>query len=375
LNTLIKETADQPYLRPHQLFLTGDQIYADDVAGHLLLALTQASDLLLGWQEMLPLPQIKFLPGTTIPFPPGTGLGGPRTANKAPPYARTAYSEAIGLTSDASSCHLFSLGEYICMYLFVWSDVLWDVKMLPPLPAVEAAAEADPLVNRFALGRYLERDSTSLMGFRDRLPDVRKALANIPTYMMMDDHDVTDDFNMEREFFEKVYAKDNPMGLRVIQNGLTAYALCQHWGNVPESFAKDSGKAGEKLLRALDGITDTAKFEARSRDQADGSAGIMRLVGVHDLDAMRAFSATAKNRSKGVAVFHDAVSLTYDYTIEGPMHQVIVTDSRTWRLMPDGRVTPELLPKDQIERQITNATPATVVPGSNNASSRSMRPG
>ncbi len=360
LSELIDETVSHPDLRPHQLLLTGDQIYADDVAGQLLMAITAASDLLLGWQELLPLPPIKFEPATRFPLPPGVTLGGPRPGNKSPPYTRTIYSEAIGLTSDASSCHLFSLGEYICMYLFVWSDVLWDIKSMPPLPVVEAAAKADPFVNRFALGRFLEEDNRSLIGFREELSDVRCALANIPTYMMMDDHDVTDDFNMEREFFQKVYAKDNPMGLRVIQNGLTAYALCQHWGNVPEAFATGSGKPGEKLLLALDGLTDKT-IDARSRDQADGSPGIMRLVGVHDLDAMRAFSATAPNRSKGLAVFHDANSLTYNYTIEGPMHQVIVTDSRTWRLMPDGKVTPELLPKDQIERQITNITPKTVL--------------
>jgi hypothetical protein len=40
--------------RPHQLFLTGDQIYADEVADVLLVALTDAGDTLLGWKEELP---------------------------------------------------------------------------------------------------------------------------------------------------------------------------------------------------------------------------------------------------------------------------------------------------------------------------------
>jgi len=37
--------------RPHQLFLTGDQIYADDVAPVLLCMIKDASQVLLGWEE------------------------------------------------------------------------------------------------------------------------------------------------------------------------------------------------------------------------------------------------------------------------------------------------------------------------------------
>jgi hypothetical protein len=54
LDDLILQVPTDANLRPHQLVMGGDQIYADDVAGHLLMALTAASDLLLGWQETLP---------------------------------------------------------------------------------------------------------------------------------------------------------------------------------------------------------------------------------------------------------------------------------------------------------------------------------
>ena len=40
--------------RPHQLFLTGDQIYADDAADALLFMLTDAANNLLKWDELLP---------------------------------------------------------------------------------------------------------------------------------------------------------------------------------------------------------------------------------------------------------------------------------------------------------------------------------
>ena len=37
------------------------------------------------------------------------------------------------------------------------------------------------------------------------LPRVRRALANIATYMILDDHEITDDFNLQRRFTDRVY--------------------------------------------------------------------------------------------------------------------------------------------------------------------------
>ncbi len=54
VDSLIAQTAQTPLQRPHQLLLTGDQIYADDVAASLLLLLTDAATVLLGWDEVLP---------------------------------------------------------------------------------------------------------------------------------------------------------------------------------------------------------------------------------------------------------------------------------------------------------------------------------
>lgn len=55
LDNSIEQFAGVANSRPHQLFLTGDQIYGDDVADPLLWALTDAGDTLLGWEENLPL--------------------------------------------------------------------------------------------------------------------------------------------------------------------------------------------------------------------------------------------------------------------------------------------------------------------------------
>src|SRR5262249_5753611 len=107
-------------------------------------------------------------------------------------------------------------------------------------------------------------DTKDVLVHLKTLPRVRRALANIPTYMIFDDHDVTDDWNMSLDFVNRVYS--DSLGRRIVQNALVAYALCQHWGNVPEQFQNDaSGKpaAGRQLLNLLDNKT-SRDYDANS---------------------------------------------------------------------------------------------------------------
>src|SRR5206468_3967538 len=80
----------------------------------------------------------------------------------------------------------------------------------------------------------IETNNKSVSEFFQSLYKVRRALANVPTYTIFDDHEITDDWNMTPTFCHDVYG--NELGKRVVQNGLLAYALCQHWGNKPEDF-------------------------------------------------------------------------------------------------------------------------------------------
>src|SRR5262249_43822861 len=60
------------------------------------------------------------------------------------------------------------------------------------------------------------------------------------------------------------------------------------------------------------------------------------------------------------AVFHDPGSLSFNYTIEGPGHQIIVTDTRTHRSFPrPGLPAPDLLPLQQFVQQIQQIKPET----------------
>jgi hypothetical protein len=217
--------------------------------------------------------------------------------------------------------------------------VLWTAALIPSRQEVILNVRANMGVSTLPAGVLPPKDPIpgdirDLTEFRRTLPDVRRALANIPIYTIMDDHEITDDWNMTLEICKGVYG--TPLGVRMVQNGLVAYALCQHWGNAPEQF-EDTGASppGLSLLRALDG-GDAAQYENNSPSHC-------KRVGVHDATAIAAQKA----------VFHEPNSLVYNYTVVGPSHQVIVTDTRTWRSFPFAEDEGgELLPASQMAAQI-----------------------
>ena len=97
------------------LIMTGDQIYADDVADSLLYMIMDASRTLLCRDELMP---------------------DGRKVAEIHPGTRTAIVREIGVTSGMNGhlariprSHMLSLGEYLVMYLFIWADVLWDVEL------------------------------------------------------------------------------------------------------------------------------------------------------------------------------------------------------------------------------------------------------
>jgi len=341
LDGLIAQGASNPSARPHQLMLTGDQIYADDVGYAMSMMLSDAGEALLGWSEEV---SVKFMnqPARTI-----------RVADLSLAGREIGLMFDAGFTSVDLVCQLIGLGEYFAMYLFVWSDALWPSPAadLPTYDQIVARFRATEQLGDPGFGRRIdqldrvdiEKQTARTLDFRNTVPQVRRALANIPGYMIFDDHEITDDWNMTRLICQTMYNSD--LGLRVVQNGLTAYALCQHWGNVPDQF--DTRRAplppGAKLQLALDGINATT--------HASAGPTLRHLLGVHE----HAVLATRRPYS----VFHDADALNYHYTVEGPGHQIIVTDTRTWRSFSGGAHDGgELLPAAEIQKQIVN-TPAT----------------
>jgi hypothetical protein len=284
--------------RPHQLFLTGDQVYGDDVADAMLEMVTEAGKTLLGWEEIVPL---------TAKHP-----------SEIKPGARQEVAEMGKLTSTEAKSHLMGLGEYYAIYLFAWADTIWP-------PATPQTGSQD------------ERDGLAL--FKAGLPAVRRALANVPTYMIFDDHEVTDDWFLNRRWCvqgvpsaKKGGAAAHPLARRIIQNALLAYALFQAWGNTPDQFAVQGagGAAGRALLQAA---TDWSRADGKSGPGKDALAEIEKRTGLAP-----ALSPTDD------ALVKPAGALAWHYTVVLPgwPYEVIVLDSRTMRGYDHGR--PSLAP-------------------------------
>ena len=83
-----------------------------------------------------------------------------------------------------------------------------------------------------------------LTTFRDGLTKVRRVLANVATYMIFDDHEVTDDWNLSQLWRDRVFTSD--LGRTILRNGLLGYFLCQGWGNTPELFEADVRPPGRR---------------------------------------------------------------------------------------------------------------------------------
>lgn len=323
LDVLLNEARRDGTPRPQQLFCTGDQIYADDVARPLLFALMDAgAALFAGNQE--------------------EALSGVNAASRALAPGRRAkvVREVARLTTSTPANHLLTFAEYAAMYLFAWSDALWP----SALPAVDDLWGAYPATRpRAGADREREADEHArqcahLAAFRASLPRVRRALANIATYLICDDHDVTDDWLLDGAWCEHVLG--SPLGRQVLRNALAAYALFQGWGNDPVQFAAPHGAT---FLAAVDAW----------RGEAEGA---------HAAAITEALGLPARFNGTG-ELPRSPHALRWHYTIAGPRHRVVVLDTRTHRQYDHPGDVPGLLSPTAMRAQLADAAPATPASG------------
>ncbi len=71
----------------------------------------------------------------------------------------------------------------------------------------------------------------------NNLPKVRRALANIATYMIFDDHEITDDWNISFRWVREI--RKSRFATSILRNGLASYTIFQAWGNDPSAFLKE----------------------------------------------------------------------------------------------------------------------------------------
>lgn len=327
LDSLIEEAADQPRQRPHLLFLTGDQIYGDDVADPMLWVATRLGNALLGWQEQLP-------------------LGPPDDVNYCTPEQLPAGGRAEIATQTAgftaglrhkrakTTSHLFSLGEYYASYLLAWSPVCWP----ETIPAgCEMGRDRKTI-------RQWDREARDMRQFVHTLWKVRRALANIPVYTIFDDHDVSDDWNLNQAWCLRVLGR--PLGRRVVQNALLAYAAFQGWGNTPEQF--ESGKPGAALLAAA------ADWSTSQGTDASAGEAIARYLGLPSTDPSTHLPRFVQDGPVLVLDRHPE-ALTWHFTVHTTCCDVVVLDTRTWRGYPADQkpiAPPMLLCPQAFEQQL-----------------------
>ncbi|SBT14349.1 metallophosphoesterase family protein [Vibrio celticus] len=225
--------------RPDMLMMSGDQIYADHVAGPTLDSIQQVIQLLGLVGESLPTDsQIKQINNSDALYNSEYHL-----------YQRHHYlphhtaSESmldkffpnrgvpIFSSTDCEN-HLVTLSEFIAMYLLVWSPTLWQCvnrERLIESNFTQGGRQLTPTEQQ-----QWRDESVIIDDFIAGLPQVQRLFAHIPTYMIFDDHDVTDDWNLTVGWEHAV--DQNQFATQVIGNGLAAYWMCQGWGNKPESF-------------------------------------------------------------------------------------------------------------------------------------------
>jgi hypothetical protein len=397
-----------PRARPHQLFLGGDQIYADDVHVLHMLLVTELGQELVGTkttdgvrtpleqvdvgqilERTVPVagdaefPRAAYSPSTDAeakaqPLPPDTRLPADR-AHLPEEHRKDLTQRAAQFTSTDGANHLISIGEFAAMYLSVWSNAVWptEVPLARRLPDAAADDIAMPLAWTAELGEderirlpalefpekiplFLYREAPKNPKPDTRTPDqkqqdaekgerreqqslrkylrihadflaglarVRRVLANIPTYMVLDDHDVTDDYFLNPVWRDRVL--DTHLGQTILRNAMLAYALFQDWGNDPLRY--DSGPRAELLTRATELFpTGTLGPEQAATDRLDVLFG-------HDL-----------RNEVNLAGQYDAVRppISWHFSVDGPKHRVIALDNRTRRsyvsdLGPPGNVSPE----------------------------------
>jgi hypothetical protein len=315
LDVLIEKAIQEGAPRPQQVYLTGDQIYADDVAAPLLFTLIDAGNFLFAGndEEILPLvnaPARKFAPGGR----------------------RDVVRNRAAFTTSMPQNHLLALSEYVAMYLLAWSDVLWP----PEQPNAEAIWQTYPEVlpgssEAIKVKAQYEEQCRRLDEFQSTLPQVRRALANIATYMICDDHEITDDWFLDGTWCQQVL--ENVLGRHILRNALIAYALFQAWGNTPQQFVE--GSNGAMLLEALD--TWRGRTTVPHLKLCDELLGLPVLF-----------------KGSGELQCSPRV-LRWYYSLPGPGYTMIVLDTRTQRFYRSPDEFPGLLSSRAMRLQVMDA--------------------
>lgn len=234
LSQQLLQTADGETQKwPSMVVMSGDQIYADDVAAPMLSAIHQLANLLeFPHEEWLVDPNSDEVMTSEMLYQHPDSY---YRRNKLLP-SNLENNQLINVlfggarkpifTSVNADNHLMSLGEYLACYLLSWSSIPWQFVDLTRPEGISKDKHT-----------LYDREKEIIEEFISGIPQAQRVFAHLPTAMILDDHDITDDFNLHRQWEETVY--NHPLSKRMIGNGLLAYLINQAWGNKPEAFSAE----------------------------------------------------------------------------------------------------------------------------------------
>jgi uncharacterized protein (DUF1778 family) len=176
------------YDQPHVLFLVGDQIYADDVSE-------------AAFSDRQNLAAVIAAQGNSL------------TTDK---RERGRIIQDSGLTADIggkgsanNKNHCLTFWEYSALYILYWNTSFWSNALKRECPA----------------------------GYEASLYLSEVLFPQLSTYMLFDDHDITDDWNVDLKWISR--GLDDDTLAEIICNGLSAFVLFQAWGNTAIDSIQD----------------------------------------------------------------------------------------------------------------------------------------
>jgi hypothetical protein len=388
LDREVEQNLENALARPQQLFLTGDQIYADDVPRSMMKPVADLAVELIGDPDATP----TVHPGEQLPIG-GTPIMA--VLRNFPIHRRLAVvrEEARFSTTDGHS-HMLTFGEFVALHLVAWSTRAWRALATPDdVYITPASVVREKLTNwedchkdnlaQPSLAEWrrkettlqenedkpaFERDTGRVQVYQASVGKAARLLANCATYMIFDDHEITDDWNQSKQWRNRVVS--SPLGRAILRNGMMAYAVCQAWGNDPRAFTR----ADESIFDPLDGLPAVpagSTIWARTKATAPGqpekltnNGSLLRLT--HGALAGPAPAPTGRLSEDDRKALDKLLGLVdpdtsggadekavFHYTVDGPKHRVVVLDTRTRRsFRGEGQLPPNLL-GDSLDLQLS----------------------
>jgi hypothetical protein len=292
---------DDESIRPDLVLFTGDQVYIDDVAGPMLHAIHQVISLLGLYHEEFE--------GSTISHSQALFDHKDSLYHRDKLLPKTKANEELSnsffegkrkpiFTSVNAKNHLIALNEMTALYLLTWSSRLW------------AAINLEKTIANEKFQQQYDSERTSIENFQVGLPAVERSLAHIPVYMIFDDHDVTDDWNLTRAWEKDVY--ENPFSKRIVGNAIIAYLIFQGMGNPRTTW--DTLLRPAKLFFTDHGFCHRAKFidTLLAHHHWQYSLNTQPPVQVLDTRTQRWRSESNMNKPSGLMDWESLCALQHD---------------------------------------------------------------